>query len=209
MNMEKLKAAEAAFLSSYPLGFETPGLKEMVKKHDMTRITAFAQSALSPQALEDTEKAAEDLVRLMGRSTIVSVFEKAKFRGAVRSMTYGEREALMGFVRELLHGHEAMGFDGLCKILSRYGAAKWPAVTAPRCYYYPETDLVLKPTTVKNVIAQFELAGLQYTTRPGFAFYDRYRAAVQDMRARTAAPINGYALAGYSGFLMMAMGELL
>ncbi len=209
MNAEKLKAAGAAFLSVYPLGFETPELKEQVKKHDMTRITAFAQSAFSPDALEDTEKAAEDLVRLMGRSTIVSVFEKAKFRDAVRGMTYGEREDLMGFVRELLHGHEAMGFDGLCGMLSRYGANKWPAVTAPRCYYYPDTDLVLKPTTAKNVIAQFELTELQYTTRPNFAFYDRYRAALQYMRARTAAPMNSYALAGYSGFLMMVMGDML
>lgn len=208
MNLDKLKTAETAFLSAYPLGFDTPGLKEMVKKHDMSRITLFAQNAFSPTALEDIEKATDDLVRLIARSSIVSVFEKAKLRDAVRSMSYGEREDMMGFVRELLHGHEAMGFDGLCGMLFRYGASKWPLVTALRCYYYPDTDLVIKPTTVKNVISHFGLIELHYVTQPNFAFYNKYRSAVQSLRSHTAAPMNSYALAGYSGFLMMVLGLL-
>ena len=209
MNSEKLKAAEAAFLSVFPLGFDTPELAARVKHHDMTRRVAFARESLSPAALEDTETAAENFVRLVARSSMVSMYEKPRLRDAVHGMTYGEREELMGFVHELLHGNEAMGMSGLAAMLSMRQAGKWPVVTALRCYYYPDTDLIIKPTTVKNVIAHFGLDGLSYTPHPNFAFYDRYRAALLDMRARTAAPMNGYALAGYSGFLMMAMEGLL
>jgi hypothetical protein len=209
MNTEKLKMAQAAFLMTYPQGFDTPELAERTKHHDMTRRVAFAREAFSPGALEDTETAAENFIKLVARSSMVSMFEKPRLREAVHSMTYGEREDLMGLIRELLHGNEAMGFNGLAGMLAMRQAAKWPVVTALRCYYYPDTDLIIKPTTVKNVIAQFELPDLTYTPHPNFAFYERYRATLQDMRAQTAAPMNGYALAGYSGFLMMAMGEWL
>jgi len=206
MNTEKLRMAEAAFLSDYPLGFDTPELAERTKHHDMTRRVAFARESFSPEALEDTETAAENFVKLVARSSMVSMYEKPRLRNAVHGMTYDEREELMGLAKELLHGNEAMGFNGMAGMLAMRQAAKWPVVTALRCYYYPDTDLIIKPTTVKNVIAFFGLTGLVYTPQPNYAFYDRYRDALLEMRAGTAAPMNGYALAGYSGFLMMAMG---
>ncbi len=207
MNTEKLKEAEGLFLSAYPLGFDTPGLAERTKHHDMTKRVAFARESFSPEALEDTETAAENFIKLVARSSMVSLYEKPRLREAVRGMTYGEREDLMGFATELLHGNEAAGMGGLAAMLAMRQAAKWPVVTTLRCYYYPDTDLVIKPTTVKNVIAHFGLTDIVYTPHPNFAFYDRYRAALLDMRSKTAAPMNGYELAGYSGFLMMVMGE--
>jgi hypothetical protein len=208
MDTEKLKAAEAAFLSIYPMGYDTPGLAERVKRHDMTRMIAFAKEAFSPEALDDAEKAAESFAKLVSRSSMVSLYEKPRLRDAIRGMTYDEREELAGFIRELLHGNEAMGMNGLAGMLAMRQAAKWPVVTALRCYYYPETDLIIKPTTVKNIIKIFSLTGLVYTTVPNFAFYERYRAALLEMRTVTHGSY-GMALAGFSGFLMMSMGEWL
>ena len=99
---------------TYPQGFDTPGLAEQVKRHDMTRRVAFARESFSPGALEDTETAAENFIRLVGALVHgVGVRKAAPARGRVRGMTHGEREDLMGFVRELLHGNEALGFNGL------------------------------------------------------------------------------------------------
>ena len=103
-----------------------------------------------------------------------------------------------------IHGDERAGFNGMAGMLAMYQSDKWPVVTAFRCYYHPDTDLALKPTTVKNVIAFFELEGLRYTPHPVFDFYDRYRAAVNEMRAKLS-PLCGPTGAHFSGFLMMAM----
>ena len=59
-----------------------------------------------------------------------------------------------------------------------------------------------KPTTTKNVIRQFELEGLEYRPRPSWAFYERYRAVIDDMKAHVDPslwPNN----AAFTGFLMM------
>lgn len=204
MNQQKLKDAEAQFLGMYPQGFGTPELAEMVKKHHVDKLTTFAQNAFAPGAEDDAERIAEDMVKLVARSSLVSVFEKPKFRDAVHTMSAWEREALVGFLVQLLHGDERSGFDGLASLLAMYRSDKWPVITAFRCYYHPNTDLAIKPTTVKNVIAFFELDGLRYTPHPNFAFYDGYRAEINAMRAMLS-PLCGPTGAHFSGFLMMAM----
>jgi hypothetical protein len=144
------------------------------------------------------------MVKLISRSSLVSVFEKPKFRDAVHAMPAEEKEMLAGLLAQLLHGDERAGFNGIAGMLAMYQSDKWPVVTAFRCYYHPDTDLVLKPTTAKNVIVFFELEGLRYTTHPVFDFYDQYRAAINEMRA-TVSPLCGPTGAHFSGFLMMAM----
>jgi hypothetical protein len=196
-------------MDAFPLGFDTPVLAERTKHHDMTKLIAFARRAFSPAALRNADQAAADMVSLVGRSSMVSRFEKPRFREAVRSMTRGEREELAGFAHELLHGSEARGMNGLSAMLALRQTAKWPVVTALRCYYYPDNDLIIKPTTVKGVIACFGLEGLRYTPVPNFAFYDAYRAVLIDMRAAMAGPLRDAVLAGFSGFLMMSAGAWL
>ncbi len=204
MNLQKLKNAEARFLELYPQGFSTPELEDRVKKHHVDRLVNFAQSAFAPGTEDDTEATVENMVKLVSRSSLVSVFEKPKFRDAVRAMTSQDHEVLAALLGQLLHGDERMGFNGIAGMLAMYQSDKWPVITSFRCYYYPETDLALKPTTVKSVIAFFELEGLRYITHPIFEFYDRYRAAVNEMRA-AVSPLCGPTGAHFSGFLMMAM----
>jgi hypothetical protein len=204
MNLQRLKEAETRFLTMYPQGFETPELGEMVKKHRLDKLTAFARDAFAPNALRDVDKAAGDMAKLVSRSSLVSVFEKPKFRDAVAAMSSEEKETLVGLLDQLLYGVEAAGFDGLSSLLAMYQIDKWPVVTAFRCYCCPETDLAVKPTTVKNVISFFEIEGLRYTPHPVFTFYDGYRAAVGEMRAAVSARC-GPTGAHFSGFLMMAM----
>ena len=204
MNVQKLKDAEAQFLGMYPQGFSSPEMTALVKKHQVDKLTVFAQNAFASGAKDDAESTAEDMVKLVSRSSMVSVFEKPKFRDAVRAMSAWEKESLVGFLAQLLHGEQHAGFDGLASLLAMYRSDKWPVVTAFRCYYHPDTDLIVKPTTVKKVITFFELNGLRYTPHPNFMFYDGYRAAINAMRA-AVSPLCGPTGAHFSGFLMMAM----
>ena len=138
---------------------------------------------------------------------MVSVFEKPKFRDAVKSMSYDEKEFLVDGLRNLLFDDEAKGFHQILDVLTRYGIAKWPLITVFRCYYYPETDLLFKPTTVKNVIKYFELDGLIYKPRPSYDFFVKYRDQINEMKKLTDCSVSKSG-AGFSGFLMMSMDML-
>jgi len=204
MNTQKLKDAEKAFLEMYPLGFGSPELLEMGRKHKMDKLVTFAQESFAPAALENAKETADNMIRLVSRSSMVSVFEKPKFRDAVRSMMLDEKNYLADGLAELLHGDEAKGFHQMLDILTKYSLAKWTLISVFRCYYYPETDLLFKPTTVKNVVKHFELDGLVYRPRPSYDFFVEYRAVIADMKLKvdpTLSPSN----AAFSGFLMMAM----
>lgn len=204
MNIDKLKQAEQAFLAIYPQGFQSPEMLEISKKHKMDKIVTFAHESFSPEALENTNETAENMIKLVTRSSMVSVFEKPKFRDAVRSMTPDEKSDLAESLSELLHGDEAKGFHQMLDILTKHNLAKWTLISVFRCYYYPDTDLLFKPTTVKNVIKQFELEGLVYKPRPSYEFFVNYRDAINAMK-RNVSPSLSPSNAAFSGFLMMSI----
>lgn len=204
MNINKLKEAEKAFFMEYPQGFQTPEMIKMSKKHKMDKLVDFAHDSFSLSALENIDESAENMIKMVSRSSMVSLFEKPKFRDAVKSMSHDEKSLLVSALKELIHGNEETGFNQLLDILTRFKLAKWTLITVFRCYYYPQQDLLFKPTTVKNVIAKYELEGLVYKARPSYDFFVKYRNAINDMKKQvddSLSPNNP----AFSGFLMMTM----
>ena len=65
--------------------------------------------------------------------------------------------------------------------------------------------MFVKPTTTKNAIRFFELEGLEYKPRPSWAFYERYRETINEMKSRVD-PSLSTSNAAFTGFLMAAMG---
>lgn len=173
-------------------------------KSTMDKLAQFAHESFSPGALGSAQETAENMIKLVSRSSMVSVFEKPKFRDAVRAMTPDEKGDLMESLNDLLHGDEAKGFHQMLDILTKYSLAKWTLITVFRCYYYPETDLLFKPTTVKNVVKNFELSGLVYKPRPSCDFFVEYRRAIADIKTHVDSSLSP-SNAAFSGFLMMAM----
>ncbi len=204
MNISKLKDAEAEFFFIYPDGFESPEMKEIGKKHKMDKMVDLAHETLKPESLEDVDTAIENIIKIASRSSMVSVFEKAKFRDGLRALSSEEKVELISALSELLHGDEKKGFNGLVDLLSVYKLAKWPLITVYRCYYFPDTDLLFKPTTVKNVIKKYELEGLVYKPAPSYEFFVGYREAINSMK-ELVSPLLSPNNAAFSGFLMMTM----
>jgi len=93
-------------------------------------------------------------------------------------------------------------------LLKREKLVKWSLMTVCQTYFHPQQDVFVKPTTVKGVIEYFELENLQYRPTPSWAFYEAYRSAFLDMKARvdkSLSPTN----AAFSGFLWMTIrGEV-
>jgi hypothetical protein len=208
MNDKRLKQAEHAFFSMYPEGFQSPEMIEMGKKHKMDRHITFAQESFSPSALKNVEEATENMIKLVSRSSMVSLFEKPKFRDAVRSMNTEQKTNLVYSLNELLHGDEEKGFNQMLDILTGFKLAKWTLMTVFRCYYYPQTDLLYKPTTVKNILNFAEIDDLVYRPRPSYEFFYKYRKAINYMKQRVD-PSLSTTNAKFSGFLMITMDILL
>ncbi len=206
MNLRKLRDAEALFLHRYPGGFEDEDLKPILRKHNVGKLTEFAQTALEPERFARQGQVLEDIVKIVSRSSMVSLFEKPKFRDYVGGLSRPSREQLADAFRRLLHDDPAGGFEDIVAQLAEAGLAKWTLLTVCPFYYRPRHDVFVKPNTTKDVIRRFELEGLTYRPRPSWAFYEAYRSAIDEMKAAvhpSLSPSN----AAFTGFLMMTAGD--
>lgn len=204
MNVKTLRVAEEKFMMMYPGGFDNPEMIEIGKKHKVDKISAQVQDDFIVENFKDIEEMSEKIVKLVTRSSMVSLFEKPKFRDHVRSLSMEDKRLLVEAVKELMHGDEEKGFNQLTTLLKPYKLAKWTLVSVFLAYYRPTYDVFLKPTTVKGVINTFELEGLKYSPTPTYEFYVKYRDAINEMKTKVDGSLSPNNPA-FSGFLMMMM----
>ena len=203
MNKEKLRIAEAHFLQSYPGGFADPALVEVGKKHNMSRATEFAKEVFAKKSFDKPNEFLDNLVKLVSRSSMVSLFEKPKFRDMVNDLNSEDREALVKSLKKLYHGNQSKGFEEVVEILAWHKMAKWSLMTIGLVYYRPQKEVFVKPTTAKAIVEKLEL-DLTYKPRPSWEFYSGYRDAILEMKSvvnPSLAPNN----AALTGFLMMIL----
>lgn len=204
MNREKLKLAEKTFLSRYPDGFESPEMLEIGKKHKLEKMTKMAIEGLSEDKFEDTDALLETMRKIVTSSSMVSVFEKPKFRDLLKDLSAGEKAELADGLKNSLHGDQAKGFEQMISVLLQYKLAKWTLLTVCLVYYRPDEEVFIKPTTVKNTITYFELEGLKYSPTASWEFYNLYREQINKMKSIVDERLN-VDNAAFSGFLMMSM----
>ena len=203
MNINKLKIAEAHFLQSYPDGFADAGLKKIGKRHRVDKMTVFAKEVLAKKAFDKPNAFLENMVKLVSRSSMVSLFEKPKFRGMVNDLNSGDRERLVASYKKLFHGNQQKGLSEVVEFLAERKMAKWSLVTIGLVYYRPQKEVFVKPTTAKNIVQKLEL-DLEYRPRPRWEFYEGYRNEILEMKSLVSpslAPNN----AALTGFLMMTL----
>ena len=209
MNLKKLKQAEETFLDRYPGGFDNPEIvATRVRKHKPDQMIALAQESFSRGNFRLPDLIVQNMIKLVSRSSIISVFEKPRFRDFLNALPPQKSVTLASGMEELLHGNEQTGFETVLDVLKQGKLAKWSLMTVCQTYYHPQRDVFVKPTTVKGVIESFELDHLQYKPTPSWAFYDAYRSTFHEMKSkvdRSLSPTN----AAFSGFLWMTIrGEV-
>lgn len=208
MNLERLKQAEMNFLQRYPEGFNHPEMLEISKKHKLEKISSMAQERFSIDKFSNSQNIIESMIKLVNSSSMVSLFEKPKFRDFVNRLDTDRKNLIAYGVKELLHGNEESGFDILVDMLKEDKLAKWTLLTVIPAYYSPQNEIFVKPTTTKNVIKYFELEDLIYKPLPTYNFYKQYRDEIINMKknvSKLLSPNN----AAFSGFLMMVMEGLI
>ncbi|HUF71440.1 MAG TPA: hypothetical protein VMR74_00935 [Gammaproteobacteria bacterium] len=205
MNVQRLKEAEAAFLERFPLGFADPGLETIRKRHNVDKLAEFAGDKLDALSFSQPEKLSALLITIIGRSSMVSRFEKAPFRDFIGALSSKEKSRLANaFEKRLVGRRKRQGFDEIVDLFSRYKLARWSLVSAVPFYFAPKREAFVKPTTAKKIIARLEVDGLDYHSRPSWAFYEGYRKLILDIKELiepSLAPNN----AAITGVLMYAL----
>ena len=204
LDEKKLHMAAAEFLTRYPGGFEHPEMVKVGRKHRMEPMVAFAQEAFTKQACRDVEQTAENMVKIISRSSMVSMFEKPKFRDFVKQLGPNDKAFMVDALTRLLHGKQQLGFEALVDILLTGKLAKWSLVTIIPAYYAPGQEVFVKPTTAKGVIRYFEVPDLVYKPKPSWAFYAAYRDLINHAKTQVDPGLSR-SNAAFSGFLMMTV----
>ncbi len=204
MNEEKLKQAERWFLQRYPGGFFDPELAAIGKRHRLDKMQGFVQEHLSKKCFRDTDEILDNWVKLISRSSLVSVFEKPKFKDLVASLTAKERNQFAAGLKAQLYGDAEAGFEKVLKLLLAYKFGKWSIISLAPVYANPQDEVFVKPTTAKGIITHFELENLLYRPQPSWAFYENFRKQVQHMRSLVDPSLSPSSLA-FTGFLMMTL----
>ncbi|ETN92138.1 hypothetical protein U062_01923 [Gammaproteobacteria bacterium MOLA455] len=205
LNSNKLKQAEAKFLSRYPGGFADPEVVKIGKRHAMEKMTTMAHESFSARARKNISQYAEDMAKIVGRSSMVSMFEKPKFRDFVKHLAPGEQSFMVQAMHDLLHtDNKEAGFQALVELLKTEKLAKWSLISIIPTYYAPTIEVFVKPTTAKNVIKHFDVEGLVYKPNPSWEFYTAYRDLINQAKTKVDSSLSP-SNAAFTGFLMMAM----
>jgi hypothetical protein len=204
MNLKRLKQTEQDFLYRYPGGFDNPEMIAIRKKHKLDKMIEMTQSAFVKRNFKLPDLIVENMVKIITRSSLISVFEKPKFRNFAYSLPPGDQIRLAKGLEEFLHGDEPTGFEIMQDMLQRGKLAKWSLMTVCPAYYRPGVEVFIKPTTTKDVIHYFELHHLHYQPGPTWAFYRDYRAAINEMKSHVEESLARYNI-GFTGFLMRSM----
>jgi len=206
MNIELLKAAESKFMSQYPGGFDNEEMKVIAKRHRIDKMSALVQEVFAKEKFIFPEQIVENMIKVISRSSMVSLFEKPKFRDYARSLAPIQKEILAQGLYDMLHGNQENGFNQMLGVLVDGKLGKWSLMTIIPVYYYPNREIFVKPTTTKNVIRVFGLEDLIYRPRPSYGFYVKYKAYIEEMKGHVnifCRPNNP----AFTGFLMMVMEE--
>jgi len=204
MNLKELHTAENFFFRQFPEGFESEEMNDIKRKHKFDKAVDFAHLILSKKELKQIKNSMTNIMKFVSRSSMVSVFEKMRFRDFVKEMDDITQFELVDAIYELIHGNEEVGFNKLVNILRIYNLAKWPLVSVYLAYYRPKKDVFVKPTTVKRIIKYLELDTVVYNSKPTYEFYSGYRKVINTIKLEVDESLRT-SNAAFSGFLMMTL----
>lgn len=204
MNSERLKQAESNFLAQHPKGFADESLVDVMKRHSKPNLTEFCQENFTPECYSQVDQTVEHMVKCVSRSSMVSMFEKPKFRDFCGRLDRKQRAFLVDSLIDFLHGDQAHGFTGMVDLLRTEKIAKWSLMTIIPAYFAPNKEVFVKPTTAKGILAYLEIDDPVYKPQPTWDFYQKYRALINDARTQVDASLSP-SNAAFTGFLMMSI----
>jgi hypothetical protein len=204
MNLKKLKRAESDFLFRYPGGFNHPDMIEVGKRHRMDKMISLTREAFSKGNFERRDLVVENMGTIINRSSMISMFEKPRFRSFAKLLSPVEKELLVDGIEQRIYGNQQNGFETILDILKTGKLAKWSLISICPAYFDPNFEVYVKPTTVKKIINVLELNQLHYRPMPDWEFYRIFRDEINTMKIKVD-PALSPSNAAFTGFLMMSL----
>lgn len=204
MNREKLRQAEASFLQRYPDGFADPAMEAIKKKHNVDKLVVFTRENLTKLNCNRPKFVAETLLKIVSRSSMVSRFEKPRFKAFLDSLDSDEKKALAYAVEQRLYGRKQQGFEEILGMLLHHKLAKWAIISVVPFYHSPRREAFVKPTTAKGIVKFMDVENLSYNATPSWEFYQGYRALIAEIK-KEVSPSLSPNNAALTGFLMMCL----
>ncbi|WGO97038.1 hypothetical protein QFX18_13395 [Saccharophagus degradans] len=204
MHTKRLKFAEEQFLAAYPGGFAHPEIVAIGKKHNVNKLSDFCQEAFAKNKFKHADQILEDWIKVISRSSMISMFEKPKFKSFINTRNSDEKKTLVDGLKLALHGKHQQGFELQLELLKVDKLAKWSIISAVPAYYRLQEEIFVKPTTVKGIVNYFELEGITYKPTPSWEFYEKYRAYILEMKKHVSPSLSPNNPA-FCGFLMMSL----
>jgi len=170
----------------------------------MDKMVDLTHELFAKKSFSDPRAVANSMSKVISRSSMVSVFEKPRFRDVIPTLDGKRLTSLAEGLKNFLHGNRQKGFTAIVDVLTPAKLAKWSLVTVIPNYYWPDKEVFVKPTTAKGIIEQFELTGLTYKPQPTWEFYELYRNTILEMKSRVDKSIAS-SNAAFCGFLMMSL----
>lgn len=205
MRIDKLHELQGDFFARYADGFMDPEMIKIGKKHNVSKVVDFAQESFSETQFGKPESIIKSLTQVVSKSSMISMFDKPKFRDAVLTLTPKERESLTDATFELLHGNEQKGFEQMLDKLVSLKLGRWSLMSVLPFYFDPTKNWFIKPNTTKSILKYFEVdQAMIYKPRPSYSFYQDYSAFLSELRDESdprLSPNN----AAFTGFLMMTI----
>ncbi len=205
MNLKKLLHAETSFLAQYPKGFDDPGLAVIKRRHNVDKLAEFARDNLGRASFNRPEQVVDSVLKIVSRSSMVSRFEKPRFREFLAVLNSSEKEAMCHAIELRLYGRtKKRGFEELVGMLEPFKIAKWPIISIVPFSFAPQKEAFVKPTTAKKIIAKLEVEELHYRPLPTWEFYCGYRDLLDAIK-KEISPSLSPNYAALTGFLMTSL----
>ncbi len=198
---------EEQFFETYPKGFEEECFAPMLKRHNVTKLSAFTQECFAKENFSNPQQIVEDMTKVVSKSSMVSLFEKPRFRDAMLAMSNERKDMLSIGLEEILHGSYKKGFNIMLDILTEEKQAKWTLISVIPYYYAPKKHFFIKPTTTKNILKYFDIEEIVYKPRPSYDFYRDYSKLLKTFKKEVHKKL-GDNNAKFTGFLMMGMEDI-
>lgn len=205
MYKAKIGYLEHTFLSRFPNGFYNEEIKKSSKKHNIGKHVDYIHNVCSKENLRLGLSVYNDVIKVVLRSSMVSVFEKMRFRDLMREFDDMEKRLFLESVYQLLHGDEEEGFNDMVNLLLPFKLAKWPIITVWRAYYNIHEDVFVKPTTVKKILKYLEVDDFQYKPKVTYEFYKKYRVFLNSLKQYVEHPSLIISNPAFSGFFMISI----
>jgi len=207
MNLKKLKDIEENLFEMYPKGFDDAYFAPMLKRQFVAKLSVFTQECFAKENFANPQKIVENMTKVVSRSSMVSLFEKPRFRDAMLAMSNERKDMQSIGLEEMLHGSYKKGFNIILDVLTEEKLAKWSLISVIPYYYAPKKHIFIKPTTTKDILNYFDIEEIVYKPRPSYVFYAEYKKILTQFKKEVNKKLSNDN-AKFTGFLMMGMEAL-